>query len=293
MHLFCFGLGYVAERLARVLVADGWTVAGTTRHPARAAALAGAGIRALVWDGGPGEATLAAELAGATHLLDSVPPRDDPAAPDAALTALAALAPGRRFRWAGHLSSTGVYGDAGGAWVDETTPVAPVNSRAGRRVAAERAWAAFHAATGTPVDVLRLAGIYGPGRSVLDALRAGRARRIVKPGQVFSRIHVDDIVAAIRACMGAPGGLRTYNLCDDEPAAQPEVVAYGAALLGIAPPPEEDYATAEMSETLRGMYAGCRRVSAARIKRDFGLAWRHPSYRSGLEAVLAAEAGRS
>lgn len=289
MHLFCFGLGYVAERLARALLADGWTVAGTTRSPERAAALAEAGIAALVWDGGAADAAMADALGQATHLLDSVPPRDDPDAPDLALACLEAL--GARPQWAGYLSSTGVYGDAGGAWVDETAAVAPVNSRAGRRVAAEKAWARWHEATGTPVDVLRLAGIYGPGRSILDALKAGRARRIVKPGQVFSRIHVDDIVAAIRACMASPDGLRTFNLCDDEPAAQPEVVAYGAALLGVEPPPEEDFATAAMSETLRGMYAGCRRVSAARIKRDLGLDWRYPSYRSGLEAVLAAEGG--
>ncbi len=287
MHLFCFGLGYVAERLGRALMADGWTVAGTTRSPDRAAVLAEAGIAAQVWDGGAPDAAMADALARATHLLDSVPPRDDPAAPD---LALAALGEGRRFAWAGYLSSTGVYGDAGGAWVDESAPVAPVNVRAGRRVAAEQAWARWHAATGTPVDILRLAGIYGPGRSILDALRAGRARRIVKPGQVFSRIHVDDIAAAIRACMAAPAGLRTFNLCDDEPAAQADVVAYGAALLGIAPPPEEDHATAAMSDTLRGMYAGCRRVSSARIKAELGLQWRYPSYRSGLEAVALAPA---
>jgi nucleoside-diphosphate-sugar epimerase len=290
LHLFCFGLGYVAERLARVLVADGWTVGGTTRDPERQAALKAAGLEALLWAGGAPDAALSAALERATHVLDSIPPRDDPQAPDLALAALEALGRARPFTWAGYLSSTGVYGDAGGGWVDETTPVAPVNTRAGRRVAAEQAWARWHRATGTPVDILRLAGIYGPGRSILDALRAGRARRIVKPGQLFSRIHVDDIVAAVRACMASPGGLRTYNVCDDEPSPQPDVVAYGAALIGVEPPPEEDFATAAMSETMRGMYAGCRRVSAARIKRELGLEWRYPSYRSGLEAV-AAESG--
>lgn len=284
MHLFCFGLGYVAIRLAKAMMAEGWAVAGTTRNPDKAAKLARIGVDAHVFAEGTPPDALAEALAPATHVVASIPPEDTSDDPDPAARALRAAAP-PSLRWAGYLSSTGVYGDAGGDWVDEDTAPNPVNERAARRVAAEGAWRRYHESIGVPVDILRLAGIYGPGRSPLDQMREGRARRIVKPGQVFSRIHVDDIVLAIRACMDRPDGLRVFNICDDEPAPPQDVIAHACALLGVAPPPEEPFATADMSEAKRRFYSGNRRVSSARIKAALGLEWHYPTYRSGLRAL--------
>ena len=287
MHLVCFGLGYVGLRLARALVADGWTVTGTVRDPARAAQLCAPGLEVLAFDGAANNPALCERLAAASHVLGSIPPEDD--GEDPALGALAAAGALPALRWAGYLSTTGVYGDTGGAWVDEDSPLQPHHDKAGRRVAAEAAWQDWHARTGVPLDILRLAGIYGPGRSPLDQVREGRARRIVKPDQVFSRIHVDDIVAAIRACIARPNGVRTFNICDDEPAPPQDVIAHAAALAGVDPPPEEPYETAELSPTARRFYAANRRVSSARIKVALGLAWRYPTYRSGLQALALAD----
>lgn len=292
MHVFCFGLGYVAARLARQLSQAGWRVSGTTRDAAKAARLGEAGIGAFQFADGVLVPEGRAALADATHVLASIPPADDSDDPDPGLHVLRDVRGGRPLAWAGYLSTTGVYGDAGGAWVDETTPTAPVNARSARRVAAERAWTRYAEASGTPLDILRLAGIYGPGRSALDQLRAGTARRIVKPGHEFSRIHVDDILLALCACMAAPAGTRVYNICDDEPAPQPDVIAFAAALLGIEPPPEEDFDTAQMSETARAFYAGNRRVSSALIKSERRLHWRYPNYRAGLQALAQQDRQR-
>lgn len=289
MHLFCFGLGQVARRLARALLREGWQVSGTTRDAEKAEALRADRIGAHLFAGERCDDAMARDLAAATHLLASIPPIDESDAPDLALNALSALRRPTPPAWVGYLSTTGVYGNADGGWVDEETPPAPVNARSRRRVAAEEAWMRYQQDSGAAVDILRLAGIYGPGRSALDAVRAGRARRIVKPGQVFSRIHVADIVAAIRACMGTPEGLRIYNVCDDEPAPQPDVITYAAALLGVEPPPEENYETAEMSQAMRDFYLGNRRVSNARIKAERGIAWQYPSYKAGLMAIVRAE----
>lgn len=292
MHVFCFGLGYVAARLARQLGQAGWRVSGTTRDAAKAARLGEAGIAAFQLADGMLVPEGRAALAEATHVLASIPPADDSDDPDPGLRVLRDVRGGRPLAWAGYLSTTGVYGDAGGAWVDETTPTAPINARSARRVAAERAWTRYAEASGTPLDILRLAGIYGPGRSALDQLRAGTARRIVKPGHEFSRIHVDDILLALCACMASPAGTRIYNICDDEPAPQPDVVAFAAALLGIEPPPEEDFKTAQMSETARAFYAGNRRVSSALIKSEHRLHWRYPNYRAGLQALALQDRQR-
>ncbi len=286
MKLFCFGLGYVAARLGRALLAEGWTVHGTTRSTERLAGLRRAGFQPHVFDGGTPDEPMAAALAEATHVLVSTPPDDESDTPDVALAALRSQPARAALGWVGYLATTGVYGDAGGAWVDEDTPVAPPNARSRRRVAAEAAWARFQADTGIAVDILRLAGIYGPGRSVLDQVRDGTARRLVKPGQVFSRIHVDDIVAALKLCIASPSGLRTFNVCDDAPAPQPEVIAYAAALLGIDPPPEEDFDTAEMSAMKRSFWAANRRVSNAKLKRELGWAPQYPTYKAGLMALV-------
>ncbi len=189
----------------------------------------------------------------------------------------------------GYLSTTGVYGDHGGKWIDESTPVAPSSARAERRVAAEQAWLEWGAQSKVPVQIFRLAGIYGPGRSQIDALRAGTARRIVKRGQVFSRIHVDDVAATLEASMTHPHAGRIYNVCDDEPAAPHQVVEHAATLMGMQPPPLEELEAAALSvsEMALSFYAESKRVRNQRIKSELGITLRYPSYREGLKYILA------
>ncbi len=223
-RLFCFGLGYTAVVLAEALIAEGWSVAGTCQSDDRRRELERRGIGAHVFDRDRPLADGAAALAGATHLLASVPPGEagDPVLDRHA----AAIAHAEGLEWIGYLSTTGVYGDHRGLWVDEDTPLGPSGERGRRRRDAEEQWLNFWSGHGIPVHIFRLAGIYGPGRSALDAVRAGAAQRIDKPGQVFSRIHVDDIVAVLRASIARPNGGRAYNVCDDRPAPPAEVVAF-------------------------------------------------------------------
>lgn len=284
-RLFVFGLGYSALRLCDHLLAAGWTVAGTCQSAEKAAALRRRGIDAQVFDRGRPLPDAADLLRGATHVLDSIPPDEagDPVA-DRHGDAIAVLP---NLRWVGYLSTTGVYGDAGGDWVDEDSPACPANDRGRRRLAAENAWLGLWRDENVPVHVFRLAGIYGPGRSVLDQLRAGTARRIVKPGHVFSRIHVDDIVAVLAASMERPDPGAVYNLSDDEPASGADVVAYGCSLLGVPVPPEVPVDAADLSPMARSFYAENRRVRNARIKRGLGITLKYPSYREGLAAILS------
>ena len=284
-RLFVFGLGYSAMRLARAVLAEGWAVAGTCRDPDAAAALRADGIAAHPFDRDrPLDRTA---LAGTTHLLSSVPPEEagDPVL-DAHGDCIARLA---GLRWAGYLSTTGVYGDRGGAWVDEAGALRPATERARRRVTAEARWLALHRDRGVPVHLFRLAGIYGPGRSALDRVRDGTARRIVKPGHAFSRIHVDDIVAVLRASMARPDPGAVYNVCDDEPAPSADVIAFACELLGVAPPPEIPYDAAALSPMSKSFFAENRRVSNARIKRVLGVTLRYPTYREGLRGIWEAE----
>jgi nucleoside-diphosphate-sugar epimerase len=281
--LFCFGLGYSARVLARRLAAEGWEVRGTTRRPEKAAALEADGFRTFLFDRAHPLADPAAALAGVTHVLTSVAPDadGDPVldAHAADLRALPALA------WVGYLGTTAVYGDRQGAWVDEDTPIDPTLARADRRARAEAAWLT----SGLPVHVFRLAGIYGPGRNALANLRDGTARRIVKPGQVFSRIHVEDIATVLAASMARPNPGRVYNVCDDEPAPPQDVVAFAAGLLGVEPPPEQPYETADLSPMARTFYRDNRRVRNHRIKQELGVRLACPTYREGLRALLATE----
>lgn len=221
------------------------------------------------------------------HLLISAPPSDtgDPV--------LAVLADRLRaacptIAWAGYLSTTGVYGDHQGGWVDEDTPVQPQSERTRRRVQAEQAWLEWGHEAKVPVNVFRLAGIYGPGRNQLVSLREGTARRITKQGQVFSRIHVDDIATVLEAAMERRPASRIFNVCDDEPAAPHEVVAFAAGLLGIAPPPLEDYETARptLSPMAAGFYQESKRVRNERIKQELAIRLAYPTYREGLSALL-------
>ncbi|MBI4183497.1 MAG: SDR family oxidoreductase [Proteobacteria bacterium] len=290
-RLFCFGFGYSAEALARGLRARGWRVAGTSRSEEKLARMSAAGFESFVFDRARPLADPEGALAGTTHLLVSVPPDE---AGDPVLARHAAEIAGlRSLAWAGHLSTTGVYGDTGGAVVDETSAPAPASARSRRRAEAEEAWLHLWRKRGVPVHVFRLAGIYGPGRSALDQVRAGRARRIDKPGQLFSRVHVDDIAGVLTASITRPRPGAIYNVCDDEPAPQAEVVAFACRLLGIEPPPVVpfDEAAAEMGPMARSFWAESRRVSNARIKRELGVTLLYPTYREGLAAILKAERG--
>ena len=290
-RLFCFGLGYTALTLVRKLAAQGWTIAGTVRTAEKAEALAsqdlGARIETFLFDRDRPLDDAGAALAGTTHLLSSVPPdADGDPVLDAHFRDIAAL---KGLQWIGYLSTTGVYGDRNGDWVDETGTLEPTGERGRRRVAAERHWTRLHEESELAVHLFRLAGIYGPGRSQFRALRDGTSRRVVKPGQVFNRIHVEDIAQVLAASMAQPSSARAYNLCDDEAASPSEVIAYAAELLGIEPPPAVPFEAAELSPMAQSFYRDSKRVSNERIKRDFGIELLYPTYREGLRAVLEAE----
>ena len=283
-RLFCFGLGYTGRVLALSLKARGWTVAGTCRDAGGRDALAGAGFDAFLFDGGGPMADAGQTLAGATHLLSSIPPGGDG---DPVLRHhrrdIEAHGP---WDWVGYLSTTGVYGNTGGRVVDEAAPLNPTSDRARRRVLAEEAWQGLGAA-----HVFRLAGIYGPGRSALDQARTGAARRVLKPGHVFSRIHVDDIAAVLRASIGAPRPGAAYNVCDDLPSEPSQVTAHACELLAIDPPPPVPFedAARDISSMARSFWRDHRRVDNAKIKKELGVALTYPDYRAGLRAILAAE----
>lgn len=276
--LLSIGHGYSAQALARRLIPQGWSVIGTTRNPARAAAFAADGIEPLLLPG-----PLAPALARASHILTSVAPdaSGDPILRDHAEELRAA-----RPDWLGYLSTTAVYGDHQGGWVDEETPLTPATARGQARVDAERGWAAL----GLPLHIFRLAGIYGPGRGPFEKVRDGTARRILKPGQVFSRIHVDDIAQVLVASMNAPRPGAIYNLCDDDPAPPEDVIAHAAELLGLPLPPAISYDQADLTPMARSFYAESKRVRNDRIKSELGITLLHPTYRQGLAALLLAEA---
>jgi nucleoside-diphosphate-sugar epimerase len=281
-RLFCFGLGYSALALADRLLAENWLVAGTCRSADKIAALAARGIEACLF------ADAARALPGATHVLSSVPPETGG---EPVLAKYGAdLRRLRGIAWIGYLSTTGVYGDRDGGWVDEASALEPTGERGRRRVAAERAWLELGRDGGLPAHLFRLAGIYGPGRSALDTVRASSARRIDKPGQVFSRIHVDDIVQVLCASIARPDPGAAYNVCDDDPAPPAQVIEEACRLLGVAAPPLESFAQAQatLSAMARSFYADNKRVRNDRIKRELGVRLKYPSYREGLRALLAA-----
>ncbi|NQV83104.1 MAG: SDR family oxidoreductase [Rhodospirillales bacterium] len=289
-RLFCFGLGYSAGRLARSLMADGWSVVGTCQSEGRRAELATDGITAHVFDGEAPLADAVGCLAGATHLLSSIPPPRDGGGdvgdsdPVLALHGNAIRA-AKTLEWIGYLSSTGVYGDTGGGRVDETSPVNPSSERSRMRARAEAEWLSLGA------HAFRLAGIYGPGRSVLDQARAGRARRIEKPGHKFSRIHVDDIAAVVRASMARSEPGAVYNVCDNEAASPAEVNGFAYELLGLAPPPVIAFEDAVKTMSPMGLtfWQDNRLIDNRRIKDELGVQLAYPDYRAGLRAILAVE----
>ena len=275
-----FGFGFTAKALAVRLAAAGWKISATSRTEQGLAEIAGHGYRSLRFEGLAG-----GDLKGITHLTASAPPGEDG---DPVVQAYGTLLETRaeQFAWAGYLSTTGVYGDHGGGWVTEATPLTPNTERGRKRVGAEQQWASLHQRHGLPVQLFRLAGIYGPGRNQLESLLAGTAQRIVKPGQIFSRIHVDDIVSVLEASMARPDPGQAYNVCDDYPCPPQEVVGFAAHLLGVPPPPEIPFDEAPLSAMARSFYADSKRVSNARIKGQLGVRLAYPSYREGLTALL-------
>ena len=235
----------------------------------------------------PGEEdAIARDLASSDAVLVSIPPG---AAGDPVLAAFGeTIAAAPHLRWIGYLSTIGVYGDHAGGWVDEATPPRPVSARSRERVAAEEAWASLGRASGKAVQVFRLAGIYGPGRSALDKLADGTAKRLVKPGQVFNRIHVDDIAAVLAASLDRPRAGAIYNVTDDEPAAAQDVVAHAAELAGVPPPPEIPFEEAELTPMARSFYGENKRVRNALIRDELGVRLAYPTYREGLAAIIHA-----
>ncbi len=280
-HLIVLGMGYTGTAIAAGAAGLGWRVTATSRAPSRLAPPPGVSLIDF--------GDVASGLPSATHIVQTAAPDEqgDPAL--ARYSAEIAAAPA--LCWAGYLSTTGVYGDRDGGWVDEDTPAAPTVARAQRRVAAERAWVA--ALPGCAVDIFRVAGIYGPGRSAFDDLRNGQARRVLKPGHLFGRIHRDDIAAAVLAAMQQhrPLGPRILNLADDEPAASADVTAEAARLLGMTPPPLVPFAeaVAGMSPMGRSFWSENRRVRSEKTQQRLGLRWRYPTYREGLRAILQQE----
>ena len=278
--LLSLGHGFSARALSELLLPQGWVIHGTTRSADKAEALKQEGIVPHAF---PGD--LSGPLEEATHLLISAGPD---AEGDPMLRHLkddiTRIAP--RLEWAGYLSTTGVYGNHDGGWVDEDTPLTPSTRRGKWRVAAEAEWQAI---PDLPLHIFRLAGIYGPGRGPFSKVRNGTARRIIKPGQVFSRIHVEDIAQILAASIAQPDPGAIYNMCDDDPAPPQDVIAHAAELLGQPLPPEEDFETAEMTPMARSFYAESKRVNNDKIKTDLGVRLIYPTYREGLAALLDLE----
>ena len=279
-RLFIFGLGFSGLEIAKLARADGWTVAGTCTTEEKARRLREAGIEAHRFDG---TAALSSEAFGeSSHVLCTIAPGSGG---DPALRTCRELL--GQTRWLGYLSTTGVYGDHEGGWVDETTPPLPTQPRSQQRLAAEQGWRALAAGTGASLHILRLPGIYGPGRSTLERVRAGTAQRIDKPGQVFSRIHVEDLAASAMKAAARETGTEIWNVADDLPASNADVIAYACELLGRPVPPVVPWeeAAPTMSAMARSFYSESRRVRNDKLKNELGVRLRYPTYREGLRAI--------
>ena len=271
--LLCLGYGYSARALARLLPADGWRVIGTSREGA-----AQDGIEMLTWPGTD------VSLDGVTHILSSIAPNADG---DPVLDSLRdKIAAAKDLQWVGYLSTTVVYGDHDGGWVDETMPITPAANRGKWRAQAEADWQSID---GLPLHIFRLAGIYGPGRGPFAKLMTGKARLIIKPGQVFSRIHVEDIAQVLAASISQPNPGAIYNVCDDVPGPPHDVLSSAAELLGVVMPPEVPFEEAAMTPMARSFYSENKRVSNTLIKQELGVQLQYPDYRTGLKAVFEAE----
>lgn len=286
MKLVIIGLGYSAGFFARVAMERGWQVSGTVRTAEKAARLSTEGIPTLVFDGFAVSRRLEVVIAEADAVLVSTQPDENG---DPALSCLSGqLAAAPNLRWIGYLSTIGVYGDHGGDWIDETATCRPGSARSRQRLDIDKAWLAFGEASGKPVQIFRLSGIYGPGRNAIVNLRAGTARRLVKPGQVFNRIHAHDIAGVLMASLEHPRSGAIYNVSDDEPAPGQDVVSFAAGLIGVEPPPEIPFDADKLSPMAASFYGQNKRVSNALVKRELGYAFRYPSYREALRALAAS-----
>jgi nucleoside-diphosphate-sugar epimerase len=288
MRLFAFGLGYTAARFVAHVRKRFATVCGTVRTEESASTLQGHGVEAFVV--GRDDDAIRSALRPSSALLVSAPPD---AEGDPGIRLLGNAIAESSIRWIGYLSTTGVYGDCGGHWIDEGAPAQPQTEVSTWRLAAENEWLRLGEETGRPVQVFRLSGIYGPRRNALANLRNGTARRIVKPGQVFNRIHVDDIATTLLASMDRPRAGGVYNLADDEPAPPQDVVAYAASLLGREPPPEIAFEDAALGPVAARFYGENKRVANRLIKDELGVKLAYPNYREGLQALYAAGEGRA
>lgn len=285
--LFCFGYGYSCDYLGHELTAQGWALAGTTRDAEKRDEMKSRGIDAHLFDYERPLPDPLLAMQDVTHIVVSTPPGDegDPAFLMHAQDILQLPA----LQWVGYLSTTGVYGDRNGDWVDESSEIRPSSKRGSRRALAEEQWLSLFAQHSAPLQLFRLAGIYGPGRSALDTIRAGVARRIEKPGHAFSRIHVEDIVQVLMASMTQPNGGAAYNLCDDLAAPSHEVIAHACELLARPVPPLIPFEEADMSPMARSFYNDNKRVKNDRIKDELGVDLKYKNYIDGLQACLDAE----
>ena len=291
MKLICFGYGYSAQRLVTTIQTDPtddldhkeWKIIGTHRDPTGKIAGDGVCLRAF----SRGHPLKAEDLEGVTHIVISVPPDQDgdPVFDEHRDHLIHA----QKLRWIGYLSTTGVYGNREGAWVDEASPCLPTGHRGARRYTAENNWLSMSHQHDLPVHIFRLPGIYGPGRSAFDSLRSGQARRVIKPGQVFSRVHVADIAAGLRASMRHPRPGAIYNLCDNEPAPPQDVILWASHLLGVAPPPEVTFDQAKLGKMAASFYRDNKRVRNQRIRHELGFSPTYDNYRIGLKAILMEE----
>jgi nucleoside-diphosphate-sugar epimerase len=277
--LLCFGFGFSARAFAARLDRQVWNISATSRDAEGIAEINAQGFHGLPFD-----STLQI-TSDVTHLLISAPP-DESGDPVLRLFQAQLQRLSKNLKWVGYLSTTGVYGDRGGEWVDEESPLEPTTARGQRRLEAERSWLRLHRDFGLPVHLFRLAGIYGPGRNTLLNVRDGSAKRIIKPGQIFSRIHVEDIAGVLAASTAKPNPGRAYNVCDDEPCPPQEVVEFAADLLGLPLPPEIPFEEAKLSPMAKSFYADSKKVSNKRIKAGLGYKLIYPNYRDGLRALL-------
>ena len=275
-HLLCFGFGFSAQTLAEKLDPRQWRITGTSRSVEGVAEINAQGFEGVLFG------ALNSIPDSVTHIVTSVPPSGEG---DPVLLRFKddLLNRAKTFEWVAYLSTTGVYGDRGGEWVDENATLQPNTDRGQRRVDAEAEWQSI---AGLPLEIFRLAGIYGPGRNAFESLKSGRAQRVIKQGQIFSRIHVEDIAGVLLASIDKPNPGRIYNLADDEPCPPQDVITYAAELLGLAIPPEIPFEDAKLSDMAKSFYADSKRVSNARIKNELGYKLKYPNYRIGLKALL-------
>lgn len=286
-HLFCFGYGYTCDYLGYELIPAGWKISGTTRSIEKRDELRARGIHAHVFEQETPLVDPITVLNGVTHLLISTPPDDEG---DTVFQAHGLdLLKIPSLQWVGYLSTTGVYGDRGGEWVDENSEIRPTSKRGSRRAEAEAQWLSLLRQYNLPVHVFRLAGIYGPGRSALDSVRAGVARRINKPGHVFGRIHVEDIVQVLMASMDKPAPGNIYNVCDSNPAPSHEIIEYACQLLGRPVPPMVNFEDANLAPITRSFYMDNRRVRNTKIKEELGVTLKYDDFRAGIRGCKDAE----